>query len=46
VRIHDLNSTNGTRVNGEPVSLSDLDANDEVTFGQQRFRIEFHGNRR
>ena len=46
VRVHDINSTNGTRVNGEPVSLSDLDANDEVTFGQQRFRIEFHGNRR
>ncbi len=45
VRLHDLNSTNGTRVNSDAVRISDLDARDEVTFGQQRFRIEFHDDR-
>ncbi|HYI23844.1 MAG TPA: DUF3662 and FHA domain-containing protein [Thermomicrobiales bacterium] len=45
-RIQDLNSTNGTRVNGTAVRISDLDSNDEVSFGGQRFRIEFHGGGR
>jgi hypothetical protein len=46
VRVEDLNSTNGTRVNGEPVRLADLDAQDEVAFGGQRFSVAIHANDR
>lgn len=43
-RIHDLNSTNGTFINGTAVRISDLESRDEVAFGAQRFRIEFHAD--
>lgn len=39
VRIHDLRSTNGTRVNGETVSQSDLVHGDIVQFGSTRMRF-------
>jgi len=42
VRIHDLNSTNGTRVNHEPVRVADVESGDEITFGGQRMAIEIH----
>jgi hypothetical protein len=42
VRVLDLNSTNGTRVNGEPVRISDLDQGDEIAFGGVRTTIAFH----
>ena len=40
--IVDLNSTNGTRVNGEHVKHAPLSSGDEIGVG--RFRIEFHGD--
>ncbi len=40
VRLFDLQSTNGTRVNGQSVSQWDLDAGDEVQFADLRFRFE------
>jgi len=39
LRIVDLNSTNGTRVNGITVSVSDLSAGDEIMFGEQRVQV-------
>jgi phosphoserine phosphatase RsbU/P len=38
--IYDLNSTNGTMVNGETVTRQTLKANDVVCFGSRAFRIE------
>lgn len=35
LRIYDLNSTNGTRVNGEAVHISDIQEGDEVQVGSQ-----------
>lgn len=40
LRIEDLNSTNGTRVNGTPVRLSDLRPGDHVTLGTQTLTVE------
>ena len=40
VRLVDLQSTNGTKVNGQSVSQCDLDSGDEVEFGDLRFRFE------
>lgn len=40
--LHDLGSTNGTRVNGEKVNRRPLQAGDEVRAGHTTFRVE-HG---
>lgn len=40
LRVEDLNSTNGTRVNGTSVRLSDLRAGDELTLGAQTLTVE------
>lgn len=40
VRLFDLQSTNGTRVNGQSVSQWDLESGDEVQFGDLRFRFD------
>jgi hypothetical protein len=42
VRIHDLNSANGTRVNGEAIRVADVETGDEITFGGQRMAISIH----
>jgi len=39
LRIHDLGSTNGTRVNGDPVRVSDLEHGDDVLLGNQRIEV-------
>ncbi len=39
LRVYDLNSTNGTRVNGDAVRISDLEAGDEVGLGHQILRV-------
>lgn len=36
LRVYDLNSTNGTRVNGDPVRVSDIEDGDEILIGGQR----------
>lgn len=46
VRVHDLNSTNGARVNGEAVRIADVETGDELSFGGQRFTIEIHTSNR
>lgn len=38
--LHDLGSTNGTRVNGEKVNRRALQAGDEVRAGHSTFRVE------
>ena len=42
IRVHDLNSTNGTRVNGEAIRIADVEERDEISFGGQRLVIEIH----
>lgn len=42
IRVHDLNSTNGTRLNGDAIRVADVDDRDELTFGGQRLVVEFH----
>lgn len=39
VRIFDLNSTNGTRVNGEAVHISDIEPGDELRLGGQVLKL-------
>ncbi len=39
LRVIDLNSTNGTRVNGIPVSVADVGAGDEIIFGEQQIQV-------
>jgi hypothetical protein len=39
--VHDLGSTNGTKVNGEKVNRRTLQAGDEVRAGHTTFRFEF-----
>jgi hypothetical protein len=39
LRVYDLNSTNGTRVNGDAVRISDLEHGDELTLGNQVLRV-------
>lgn len=39
LRIYDLNSTNGTRVNGEAVHISDLEHGDEIRLGGQTLTV-------
>ncbi|HWV25271.1 MAG TPA: DUF3662 and FHA domain-containing protein [Thermomicrobiales bacterium] len=44
-RIYDLNSTNGTRVNGEAIRVSDLFPGDILTLGSQELRVvQFPGS--
>lgn len=43
LRIYDLNSTNGTRVNGEAVRVSDLVDGDEVGIGGQTLTVTGSG---
>ncbi|MBA3275704.1 MAG: DUF3662 and FHA domain-containing protein [Chloroflexia bacterium] len=42
IRVQDLNSTNGTRLNGDAIRIADVDDQDELAFGGQRLVIEFH----
>jgi hypothetical protein len=39
LRIYDLNSTNGTRVNGEAVHISDVQEGDEIRIGSQVLQV-------
>lgn len=39
LRLYDLNSTNGTRVNGETVHISDLQPGDEIRLGAQTLSV-------
>jgi len=45
VKVFDLQSTNGTRVNGDTISQWDLENGDELQFGDLRFRLDVHGSR-
>ena len=45
VRLVDLQSTNGTRVNEQSVSQWDLESGDEVTLGDLRFRFDIGRSR-
>lgn len=45
VKLFDLQSTNGTRVNGDTISQWDLEDGDELQFGDLRFRLDVHGSR-
>ena len=45
LRVYDLNSTNGTRVNGDPVRVADVAAGDEILIGSQRMTVALQGNR-
>ena len=40
LRIYDLNSTNGTRINGEAVHISDIQHGDEIRLGSQVFLVD------
>jgi pSer/pThr/pTyr-binding forkhead associated (FHA) protein len=44
VRIYDLNSTNGTRINGEAVHISDLQPGDEIRLGSQVLLLSVNGS--
>ncbi len=46
IRVHDLNSTNGTRLNGEAIRIADVEERDEISFGGQRLVIEIHASER
>jgi pSer/pThr/pTyr-binding forkhead associated (FHA) protein len=48
VRVTDLNSTNGTRVDGRPVRVIDVDQDTEISFGGVRMWMSIHreGDRR
>jgi pSer/pThr/pTyr-binding forkhead associated (FHA) protein len=39
LRLYDLNSTNGTRLNGKPVTQAEVQHGDEISFGKQLFRV-------
>jgi hypothetical protein len=41
-KLRDLKSSNGTRLNGIPISESELKIGDEITAGQTRFSIRVH----
>lgn len=47
-RVEDLNSTNGTFLNGDPIRMADVVDGEEVQFGSHRFhvRVISEGNRR
>lgn len=38
-RVEDMNSTNGTFLNGDPIRIADMDDGDEVQFGGHRFHV-------
>lgn len=42
-RVHDLNSTNGTLVNGQPINQQSLTNGDRIAAGQTTFRIHIEG---
>lgn len=46
LRVYDLNSTNGTRVNGDPVHVADVEDGDEVLIGGQRMIVNVRGRGR
>lgn len=39
VRVFDLGSTNGTRINGEAIHISDIQSGDLIQFGSQSFEL-------
>lgn len=39
LRIYDLNSTNGTRINGEAVHISDIEEGDEIRIGSEVLQL-------
>jgi pSer/pThr/pTyr-binding forkhead associated (FHA) protein len=39
VRLYDLNSTNGTRVNGEAIRVTDIFPGDTITLGSEEMRL-------
>jgi pSer/pThr/pTyr-binding forkhead associated (FHA) protein len=41
--IHDLESTNGTKVNGRPITEANLQNTDKISFGNVHFRFKKHG---
>lgn len=43
LRIYDLNSTNGTRINGDAIRISDLEPGDEITLGNQVLQVSVSG---
>lgn len=45
-RIEDMNSTNGTFLNGDPVRIADMADGDEVQFGSHRFHVRLPSERR
>lgn len=45
LRVYDLNSTNGTRVNGEAVHISDLEPGDQLRIGAQELIVVAGGHR-
>lgn len=46
IRISDLNSTHGTRVNGEPVRLCDLFPGNRITIGRTTLALHMHADDR
>lgn len=45
IRLHDLGSTNGTRINGDGISVADLEDRDTISIGSQRLRIDLTAGR-
>jgi pSer/pThr/pTyr-binding forkhead associated (FHA) protein len=39
LRIYDLNSTNGTRINGEAIHISDVQEGDEIRIGSATLEL-------
>lgn len=44
-RLEDMNSTNGTFLNGDPIRIADIADGDEVQFGSHRFHVRVLGER-
>lgn len=42
--VYDLNSSNGTFVNGVAVRRQEIQSNDEISFGPHAFRVEYVGD--
>lgn len=45
LRVHDLQSTNGTRVNGDPIRVSDVEEGDDILIGSQRMTVSLNSDR-
>lgn len=43
LRLQDLGSTNGTRVNGDPIRIADVGDGDDILIGSQRLTVAFQG---